>query len=503
MAQGQTRYCEVLIIGAGMSGLCAGMRLRQAGRHDFLILESASRPGGTWRDNTYPGAACDIPAMFYSFSFELKTDWSRKYPPQEEILAYLEHCAGKYDLYEKIRFNTPVAEARYDESRALWRVCTGDGEMLEARVLVTGTGQLNRPFIPEIEGRDSFSGHSFHSACWDHEHGLRDRNVAVIGNAASAIQFIPQIAREARRVTVIQRSANWMLRRGDRAYTRFERRLFQRLPWLVRLQRARMWLTHEVRWPVFARGDNWLGRLIERSALRRLRRAVHDPAVQRKLTPDYPMGCKRILISDDYWQAVNRNNVNIVTAALRRIHPEGLETADGDFWPADTLIYATGFRTTEFLAPVKIYGREGLSLDEAWRKGAEAYLGITLPGFPNLFMCYGPNTNLGHNSIIFMIEQQVDYILQCLKAMRERELVALELRETVMDGWRRECEQGLAQTVWSTGCHSWYKNSAGRITNNWPYSTLTYWRRTRRLDLTDYHQLVAPHESPAQTTRAA
>ncbi len=503
MTRGPSLDCEVLIIGAGMSGLCAGMRLRRAGINDFLILESDARLGGTWRDNTYPGAACDIPAMFYSFSFELKTDWSRKYPPQEEILAYLEHCADKYRLREQIRFNTRVAEARYDEAQACWRVRTDDGNTLVARVLITGTGQLNRPFVPGIEGQDSFAGHQFHSARWDHEHDLKGRDVAIIGNAASAIQFIPKIARKARQVTVFQRSANWMLPRGDRAYIRLERWLFRRLPLLVRLRRARMWLTHELRWPVFARGDNWLGRLIERGALRRMRRAVHDPEVQQKLTPDYPMGCKRILISDDYWEAVNRSNVKIVSEAPRRILAEGLETADGRRWPADTLIYATGFRTTEFLAPVEIVGRDGQSLASAWRDGAEAYLGITLPGFPNLFMCYGPNTNLGHNSIIFMIEQQVDYILQCLRAMHERDLVALELREPVMAAWRRECEQGLAQTVWATGCHSWYKNSSGRITNNWPYSTLTYWWRTRRPDLSEYHQHKTPGGSSAITARAA
>ncbi len=503
MTQARSDYCDVLIIGAGMSGLCAGMRLRQAGMHDFLLLESDSRLGGTWRDNTYPGAACDIPAMFYSFSFELKTDWSRKYPPQEEILAYLEHCADKYALREKIRFNSRVEEARYDETRALWQVRLAGGDRLQARVLITGTGQLNRPFTPAIEGQDSFAGHSFHSARWDHGHSLRDRDVAVIGNAASAIQFIPHIARQARRVTVFQRSANWMLRRGDRAYTRLERSLFRRLPLLVRLRRARMWLTHELRWPVFARGDSWLGRAIERSALRRMRRAVHDPAMQKKLTPGYPMGCKRILISDDYWEAVNRNNVEIVTEPLRRMTADGLETVDGTRRLADTLIYATGFRTTEFLAPVMIYGRGGLSLDQAWQDGAEAYLGISLPGFPNLFMCYGPNTNLGHNSIIFMIEQQVDYILQCLQAMRERGLAALELREAVMADWRRECEQGLAQTVWATGCRSWYQNSAGRITNNWPYSTLTYWWRTRRLQLSDYHQLAPSRDRPKHALSAA
>lgn len=503
MPQQPAQPVDVLIIGAGISGLCAGMRLRQAGMDDFVIVESSPRVGGTWRDNTYPGAACDVPAMFYSFSFELKTDWSRKYPPQEEILAYLEHCARKYALYEKIRFNSVVEQARYDEDQALWEVCTAGGERFCAGVLITGTGQLNRPFIPPIEGRDRFAGHSFHSARWDHKHDLRGRDVAVIGNAASAIQFIPRVAREARRVTIFQRSANWMIRRGDRAYTRVERWLFRRLPWLVRLRRARMWLTHELRWPVFARGDNALGRLFQRVALRQMRRAVRDPDTQHKLTPDYPMGCKRILISDDYWEAVNRSNVRIVTEPVERIRAEGIETRDGALWPADTLIYATGFRATEFLSPVRLYGRGGRSLDEVWRDGAEAYLGMTLPGFPNLFICYGPNTNLGHNSIIFMVEQQVEYILQCLRAMQAQGLAGLELRDDVMRAWREECEQGLARTVWASGCDSWYMNNAGRIVNNWPYSTLTYWWRTRRVDLSDYHRLAPPSAAPGQAARAA
>lgn len=486
----RARDLEVAIVGSGFAGIAMGVRLREAGIEDFAILEKEGRVGGTWRDNTYPGLECDVPAMFYSLSFELKTDWSRKFPPQPEILDYLEHCADKYGLVPHIRFNTEVAEARFDERSGRWRIRTADGDTLSARVLVSGTGQLNRPAIPAIPGVDDFRGKSFHSARWDHDYDLSGKRVAVVGNAASAVQFIPRIAPEVEHLTVFQRSAQWLIRQNDRRYSDLEKRLFTRFPFLVRIQRAWLWLKHELRWPVFARGGSRLGRLFEWLALKDMRKRVPDPDLQARLTPDYPVGCKRVLLSDHYYEALQRDNVELVDSAIRRVTPTGVVSADGREREVDVIIYATGFKSTEFLTPMTVYGKGGRSLNrDAWAEGAEAYLGVAVPGFPNFFMLYGPNTNLGHNSIIFMIERQVEYVLQCLRALRERNLKYLGLREDAMRRWQDECQASLGKTVWATGCHSWYKTADGKITNNWPYSTLTYWWRMRQPRLSDYHQV--------------
>lgn len=479
---------DVAIVGSGFAGLGMAIRLREAGIGNFAVFEKAGAVGGTWRDNTYPGLECDIPAMFYSFSFEPKTDWSRKYPPQPEILDYLEHCVDKYGLRPHIRLNAEVAEARFDERNGRWRIRTADGDVTHARVLVGATGQLNRPKVPDFPGLESFRGTRFHSARWDHGHDLSGERVAVVGNAASAVQFIPRIAPEVERLTVFQRSAQWMVRQDDRPYSGVEKRLFARFPFLVRMLRGWLWLKHELRWPVFARGDSLLGRFSEWMVLRQMRKRVPDPVLQEVLTPDYPIGCKRILLSDHYYEALQRDDVELVPAAVREFTPTGVVADDGREYEADTVIFATGFKSTEFLTPMAVYGVGGRSLqDEEWAAGAHAYLGMAVPGFPNFFMLYGPNTNLGHNSIVFMIEIQVDYVLKCLRAMSERGLERLDLREDAMRRWQEECETSLARTVWATGCHSWYKTEDGKITNNWPYSTLAYWWRMRRPRLADYH----------------
>ena len=503
-ADAPVREVEVAIVGSGFAGLCMAIRLRKAGIDDFVLFEKAGRVGGTWRDNTYPGLECDIPAMFYSFSFELKTDWSRKYPPQPEILAYLDHCADKYGVRPHIRFNCEVSEARFDEDDGRWDIRTADGGRVRARVLVSGTGQLNRPSIPDLPGIDRFRGHSFHSARWDHDHDLTGKRVAVVGNAASAVQFIPEIAPQVERLTVFARSAQWLLRQNGRSYTDFEKGLFTRFPFIVRLLRGWLWLKHEMRWPVFARGGTRIGRLFEWLAVRDMRKRVPDPGLQAKLIPDYPVGCKRVLLSDHYYEALQRDNVELVDSRVSEVTPDGVVSADGREREADTIIYATGFKSTEFLTPMTVNGKGGRSLnDEEWSSGAHAYLGVTVPGFPNFFMLYGPNTNLGHNSIVFMIERQVDYVMQCLAAMHERGLKALSLREDAMQRWQEECQASLGTTVWATGCNSWYKTEDGKITNNWPYSTITYWWRMRRPALADYHQVPLDGDDGLSPTAAA
>jgi cation diffusion facilitator CzcD-associated flavoprotein CzcO len=463
-----------------------GIQLRKAGFSSFTIFEKSNDVGGTWLDNSYPGAACDVPSHLYSFSFERKPDWSRVFAPQAEIQAYFRRCAAKYGLLPHIRFGTEVEGASFDERAGVWRLRTAAGESIEADVVVSGLGQLNRPHVPDLPGLASFEGTTFHSARWDHAHDLAGEDVAVIGNAASAIQFIPRIAPKAARLYVFQRTPNWTIARRDRAYSEREKRMFASVPGLERLYRWFIYLMLELRFFAFHEGS-WLGRRMERSAREWLRSQVRDPALREALTPDYPVGCKRILISDDYYASLERPNVEVVTSPIERVTPRGIATRDGRERPVDTLVFATGFETTSFLAPLGIEGLGGRKLQEVWRDGAEAYLGIAAAGFPNLFMLYGPNTNLGHNSILFMIECQVSYVVRCLRELARRDLAWLDVRADVQERYNRELQERLRKTAWAAGCTSWYKTEAGKITNNWSGFTLDYWRRTLRPDWSAFH----------------
>ena len=478
---------RVVIIGAGISGICLGIKLKQAGIDSFAIFDKSDGVGGTWRDNTYPGAGCDVPSMLYSFSFELKTDWSRLFSPQKEILEYLEHCTDKYGLRPHMCFRTEIADARFDAAEGVWRIRTTAGEAHIADILASGVGQLNRPQWPDIPGLDEFRGTTFHSARWNHEHDLTGEDVAVIGNGASAIQFIPCIAPKVRRLAIFQRSPNWMIPRNDRELSERERERLGRHPVLARAFRYLIWARLEARWPAFSKGS-FAGRRLENFSKREMKKVVSSPQLQALLTPEYPVGCKRILISDDYYQAIARDNVDIVTSPIERATADGLVCADGTSHRFDTIILATGFKSTEFLCPIDIRGREGRSLGEAWREGAEAYLGVALAGFPNFFMLYGPNTNLGHNSIILMIERQVGYIMQCIERSRGRNLRTFEVREDAMVRYNAAVQRSLKKSVWDAGCESWYKTESGKITNNWPHSTISYWWRTRRPVWADFRQ---------------
>jgi cation diffusion facilitator CzcD-associated flavoprotein CzcO len=488
---------RVVVIGSGFGGLGMAIRLKQAGFTALTILEKAARLGGTWRENTYPGAACDSPSFLYCYSFEPKTDWSRKWAPQPEILAYIEHCARKYDLLRHIRFDTEVVGARFDEAAGVWRVRTSAGDTIEAEVLVSATGQLNRPSQPSLPGLDGFRGRHFHSACWEHDVDVTGRDVAVVGNAASAVQFVPAIAPRVRRLAVFQRSANWMMPKNDRVYGEREKRVYRRLPFLARAYRWWIWLQHEARFPIFRQGK--VATLLATAAARRaLRTQVPDPELQRVLLPDYPLGGKRILISDDYYTALQRDNVDLITSPIDHVTGDGIRTRDGRHVPADVIIFATGFQSTSFLAPMRIEGRDGRVLEDVWEKGAEAYLGLAIAGFPNFFMLYGPNTNLGHNSIIFMLECQVNYVVRCVRALAARHLTALEVRPEVVRAYNAELQSVLRRSVWARTDHSWYKRADGRITNNWSGTTFAYWWRTRRPAL-DHYRLV-PRAVAAEAT---
>jgi cation diffusion facilitator CzcD-associated flavoprotein CzcO len=465
---------RIAIVGAGFGGLCMAIRLRRAGIDSFTVFERASGLGGTWRDNTYPGAGCDIPSHLYSYSFEKYAGWTRRYPGQPEILAYLEHCADKYDVRRNIRFNAEVAGAEFDGAR--WQVSTAGGRREAFDVLVMSVGQLHHPHLPDIPGMSDFAGVSFHSARWNHDHDLTGSRVAVIGNGSSAAQFIPYVAERAARLTVFQRTPSWVLPKPDAVFPPAAQLALRLVPGLRQAYRA--WIfryAENTLYPALASG--WSADLVEKRALAHLRAQVPDPVLRAKLTPGYPLGCKRVVIDSGFYPALTRPDVDVVTDGIVRITPGGVETAGGTH-EADTIVYATGFRATEFLAPIEVTGRAGRPLAEQWRGGAHAYLGISVPNFPNLFLLYGPNTNLGHNSIIYMIECQVRHVLACLRHVAADG--PLEVRPEAMAAWTRRLDRAMARMVWGGGCQSWYRTAEGRVVNNWPGPATLYRRLTAR-----------------------
>jgi cation diffusion facilitator CzcD-associated flavoprotein CzcO len=481
------RRVHVAIVGAGHSGLCMGLRLRQAGIGDFLILEKAATLGGTWRDNTYPGASCDAPSFLYSFSFAQKTDWSRRFAWQPELLGYTTELAVRHGLLSHCRFGAEVTQITYDEPANTWALECADGTQVVADFVVTAVGQLNRPSIPSLPGLEGFAGVHFHSAQWNHAVDLAGRRVAVIGNAASAVQFVPQVAPLVERLIVFQRSANWLLPRKDRLYAPRTQRFLTRFPAVAKLYHDAQWFYFgEMQLTPLMKQVRLVQALARRRALAHLHRQVRDPALRAKLVPTYPIGAKRVLFNDDYYPALARPNVRLVTDGIERIEPAGVRSRTGELHEADLIVFATGFRSTEFLAPMEVRGRDGRRLQDEWRGGARAYLGVTVSGFPNFFMLYGPNTNLGHNSILVMIEAQVGYVLDAMDKMKARGVRRLDVRRPVMDAYNRQLQQDLSKSVWSTIDASWYKLADGTITNNWPHSTIRYRRLLREARLEDY-----------------
>ncbi len=475
---------RVVIVGAGFGGIGLGMTLKAEGIDSFQVLEKADWIGGVWRDNTYPGATCDVPSHLYSFSFEPNPEWTRVYSSQPEILAYLERCVADYGLGPHLRFGTEVARADFDEGSGRWRVSTTSGEVIEADVLVTATGQLSLPAITRIAGTERFQGPIFHSAQWRHDVDLSGTRVAVIGTGASTIQIVPAIAGEAGQLDVYQRSAPYVLPKKDRAYRAWEKWLFRRFPPARLLQRFRQWLFFEVFVAAFNRFKP-LGRIGAKMFEKHLEEQVSDPSLREALTPDHVLGCKRVLISEDYLSTFERPNVELITQGVRELTKSGVVAEDGTERPTDVVVLSTGFQTTRFLAPMELRGEGGADLNEVWRDGAEAYLGMTVAGFPNLFVMYGPNTNLGSGSIIFQLESQMHYILDAVKRIRD-DGGRLSVRPEVQEAFDREIQDRLSTSVWQTGCSNWYVDETGRDSQNWPGFTLEYRFRTRRLDPADY-----------------
>jgi cation diffusion facilitator CzcD-associated flavoprotein CzcO/acetyl esterase/lipase len=470
---------RVAVVGAGFGGIGMGMALRAAGwtdPGDLTILDRAEGVGGVWRANTYPGAACDVPSHLYSFAGEAGTEWSRRFAPQPEILRYLERLTREHGLTGHLRLRTEVTEARWDEARSVWRLSLGGGDWMEADVLVPACGQLSRPARPAIPGLDRFPGPVFHSAEWDHRVDLTGKRVAVVGTGASAIQFVPAIADRVVALTVFQRSAPHVIPKPDRAYgpRRPGNRAAARTFWRSFFALGTLGLTS-----VRAAG---LPFRLASAALRRSQ--VRNPALRARVTPDHPIGCKRILISSDYYPTLGRPHVDVVTESIAEVTAGGVRTADGTEHPVDVIILGTGFATTEFLTPMKVFGPGGVELSEWWRDGASAHLGIAVPGFPNLLLLYGPNTNLGSGSIVHMLECQIGYVGQALELLRSG-VRTLTVRPEVAARYDTEIQQRLARTVW-TGCQNWYRTASGRVVNNWPGTVREYTTRTRRFEAAEY-----------------
>jgi cation diffusion facilitator CzcD-associated flavoprotein CzcO len=478
------RPFHVAIIGSGFSGLCMAIRLKQAGV-DFTIFEEAAGVGGTWRDNTYPGAACDIQSHLYSFSFEPNPRWSRMFPAQPEILAYLNHCADQYGLRPHLRLNTAVSAVRFDEARGDWSVHTAGGEALRANAVVCGIGGLSRPALPDLPGLASFAGHQFHSARWDHSYDLSGKSVAIVGTGASCIQFAPQIAPRVRQLHLFQRTPPWILPKPDRPISRFEHWLFQKFPWTQRVFRKAIYCALESRALGFVVTPRLMA-VVEWVARRHLRQQVPEAALRARLTPAYTLGCKRILISNDFYPALARPNVELVTEAIREIVPQGVVTADGRLRQVDVLIHGTGFVAADTTPVFEVAGRGGRTLAQAWNGAPEAYLGTSVAGFPNWFMIIGPNVTLGHSSMVYMIESQVRYILDALQVLRRQGLRWLDVKPAAQRDYNAALQRRLQHTVWTTGCSAWYRTRQGKITTLWPGFTFEFRWRTRRLAAADY-----------------
>ena len=494
-------HVHTFVIGAGFGGLCTAIKLQDAGESDFLVAERGDDVGGTWRDNTYPGAACDVPSQLYSYSFAPNRDWSRSFSPQPEIQAYIQRVAQESGVLDRFRFGTTVEDARWDDEATLWHIrTTGQGQSNDytADVLVSAAGALSDPKLPDIDGIDSFQGEVFHSAQWDHDYDLTGKRVAIIGTGASSIQIVPEVAKRVAHLDVYQRTAPYVIPRMDRAYTGLERFAFKHVPGVQRMYRTGVYFSREALVPSFVI-DPRLAMPAKRAALANIGRGIKDPELRERVTPTFEIGCKRILISNDWYPALARDNVDLVTDGISKITPNAVVTRDGTEREIDVLIVATGFHTTDLPIASRIHGRQGESLADHFKQiGMQAYKGATVNGFPNLFFVVGPNTGLGHSSMVFMIESQVAYAVDAVKTMRRQDVVAVEPTKQAQQSWNEDVQERMKRTVWSTGgCSSWYLDEHGRNVTLWPRTTYKFRQLTARFDTENY---VARHATTAPVT---
>jgi cation diffusion facilitator CzcD-associated flavoprotein CzcO len=485
----------VAIIGAGFGGLAVAIELKRAGIDTFTVLERGRTVGGVWRANTYPGAACDVPSEIYSLSYALKPDWSRRFGSRSEIQGYLEHVAERFELGPHLRFGAEVTALSWQEDSGRWTLELRDGAVLECDVVVCASGQLSRPKIPDLPGRDSFWGAQFHSAEWDHGASVAGKKVVVVGSGASAVQLVPAIADTAAEVTVIQRSPNWVVPKYDWRTSWWERAL-NHVPGVARLRHNFMWWWFEKNYPIVLRSANPTRKLIEAKARWLIRRHL-DPESARAVTPTYPLGCNRILLSSEWYPTLARDDVRLVASEVERVHETGLVTADGQSVDADVIVWCTGFTPTEYLAPIQIAGRGGRDLREQWRAGPEAYLGITTPGFPNMFMSYGPNTGSLTNTIIFMLERQAAYIRQAVEHLAGHPERWIDVNGMVHREYNEKLQRRLDKTIFTAGCPGWYTTDDGKVTTVFPGSHVEYARLVRRFEPSAYeHGSARPSDEP-------
>ncbi len=488
----EPRHHEVAIVGSGFSGLCAAINLRKAGIDDFVIFERGDSIGGTWRDNTYPGCHCDVPSYLYSFSFE-PGRWSRKFGSQPEIREYLEHCTDKYDIRRHVELEQAIVALEYDEGKGIWRGETESGRQFTARSVIAAGGGLSNPAIPDIAGLDTFEGETWHSAQWNHDCDLRGKRVAVIGTGASAIQFVPAIQPEVGELHLFQRTAPWVLPKPDRPFKKWERFLLESVPPLARLYRFLIYWTLELRLIGFLKNVKLMDQ-VRKFGLAHIRRSIRDPELRQLVAPDFTPGCKRILMSNDYYQSLDQPNVALTNAGVAEIRPHAVVTGDGREIPVDVIIFGTGFKVHDHAGKIDIVGRGGRTLKAVMNESAEAYLGTTVHGFPNLFVATGPNTGLGHTSLLYMIEAQVHYMLQCIRKIRDNGLARFEVKKDVQDAYNAELQKKLAGSVWATGCKSWYLDDNGHNTTLYPDYTFRFRAATRHLDLSAYDTRPPLHE---------
>ena len=477
---------EFIIIGAGFSGLGMAIKLKKEGMTNFVVLDRNPHLGGTWWDNSYPGAACDVQSHLYSFSFEPNPNWSRQFSPQEEILKYMEHCATKYGLNEKIQYNSTVNGAEYNDDSSIWTVTTANGKSYQARYVISCSGGLSQPSLPEIKGLDDFKGKMFHTARWDKNFDITGKTVAVIGTGASAIQIVPAIVPKVKQLYVYQRTPSWVIPKPDFVIGGFRKKLFSTLPVTQYMVRGWMYWVHELMAIGFVANKSVL-EFATKIVARHIKKSVKDETLRKKLTPNYTLGCKRILLSNDYYPALQQPNAEVVTDGIKEINEHGILTVDGKQRDVDAIVLATGFHAAEGMLVYDVKGKNGLQLSDAWKDGAEAYLGTSVAGFPNWFFVVGPNTGLGHTSVIIMIEAQIKYIMAAIKTMKQQNAQTLDVRPAVQKTFNEEMQQKLGKTVWQAGgCVSWYQMKNGKNVTIWPGFTFSFIQRTAKFEPDKY-----------------